>query len=128
MSSSRFTKPLRSVSFSAQPPPSVNGYNTFLAGPTKLGEALPDSIGHIASTSTTEMYDFFLKRANEHEVAEAGKLIAQMQADAGKGLTAQVYAGSQKECVVAYKNALSTAARLELTRSRKHSPACLSPT
>ena len=44
--------------------------------------------------------------AYAHLVAEAGKLIANMLADSGKGLAAQVYAGSQKECVVAYKNAL----------------------
>ena len=37
---------------------------------------------------------------------DRGKLIAAMVADQAKGLTPLVTAGSQKECIVAYKNAL----------------------
>ena len=47
-----------------------------------------------------------LAHRNGHLIAEAGKLIGTMLADGSKGLVAQVYAASQKECVVAYKNAL----------------------
>ena len=39
-------------------------------------------------------------------LCEAAQLLGTMQADAGKKLVAQIYAGSQKECVIAYKNAL----------------------
>ena len=99
-------KPLKSVSFAGNHPPAVNSYNTFLASPGKPVDGLPPGIGHVASTSTHEIYDFFLSRRNAHLIAEAEKLLSAMQADMGKGLTQQVYAGSQKECVVAYKNAL----------------------
>ena len=97
-------KPLRSVSFAGNEPPSVNGYNTLMAGPTKL--ELPPTIGHVPSVSLGEIYDGFLARRNDHLVAEAGKLISTMLADVGKGLVAQIYSASQKECVCAYKNAL----------------------
>ena len=58
------------------------------------------------TTSSTEIYDYFLQRRNRALVADADKLLAQMLADVGKGLVAQVYAASQKDCVAAYKNAL----------------------
>lgn len=99
-------KPLRSISFSGNAPPSVSGYNTFLAGPMKLDKPLPATIGHINSTSTSELYDYFLQRQNGHLIAEAEKLIAQMLADVGRSLTPIVYSSSQKDCSTAYKNAL----------------------
>lgn len=99
-------KPLKSISFAGSQPPAVNAYNTFLASAGKALEGLPPAIGHVASTSSHEIYDYFLSRRNAHLLSEADKLIGAMLADAGKGLTAQVYAGSQKDCVVAYKNAL----------------------
>ena len=49
---------------------------------------------------------YFLQRRNRHLLSEAGKLLAQMQADTGKGLTPLICAGSQKECICSYKNAL----------------------
>ena len=98
-------KPLKSISFAGSQPPARNGYNTFVTGAAKM-EGLPATIGHVPSTSTHEIYDYFLSRRNAHLVAEAGKLLSTMLADTGKGLVQQVYAGSQKECVVAYKNAL----------------------
>lgn len=98
--------PLKSLSFTANAPPTINGYNVFLTGPTKLDKELPPTIGQVNTTSTAEMYDYFLQRRNAHLVGEAGKLIDQMLADVSKGLTPLVVAGSQKECVVAYKNAL----------------------
>lgn len=101
-------KPLRSVSFIGNHPPSVNAYNVFLAGPIdkSLGPALPPSIGHINTTSTTEIYDYFLQRRNESLIGEAGMLIAQMLADFGKKLTPLVVAGSTKDAAKAYKNSL----------------------
>ena len=60
----------------------------------------------MATTSADEIYDYFLQRRNSHLLGEAAKLISTMLADAGKGLVAQVYAGSQKDCIAAYKNAL----------------------
>merc|ERR1712032_389208 len=101
-------KPLRSISFVGNDPPAVNGYNIFLAGTIdkSLAAALPASVGHIQTTSTMEIYDYFLQRRNLNLVAEAGKLIAQMLADAGKGLVPQVIAGSTKDASKAYKNAL----------------------
>lgn len=98
-------KPLKSVSFAGNHPPNCNSYNTFLVGPSKV-DGLPASIGHVASTSPNEIYDFFLSRRNNHLLQEAARLIGSMLADNSKSLTAQVYAASQKECVVAYKNAL----------------------
>ena len=99
-------KPLKSISFVGNEPPLVSSYNTFLVGSSKLDKELPPSLGHVNTTSSTEIYDYFLQRRNCALVADAGKLIAQMLADVGKGLVAQVYASSQKDCVVAYKNAL----------------------
>ena len=99
-------KPLKSISFVANAPPAVNSYNVLLAGPSKLDKDLPPTIGAINTTSTDEIYDYFKARKNGALLREAAQLIGQMQADAGKKLVAQIYAGSQKECVVAYKNAL----------------------
>lgn len=99
-------KPLKSISFVGNDPPSVSSYNTFLVGPSKLDKELPASLGHVNTTSSTEIYDYFLQRRNRALVADADKLLAQMLADVGKGLVAQVYAASQKDCVAAYKNAL----------------------
>ena len=99
-------KPLKSISFVANAPPAVNSYNTFLAGPTKLDKELPPTIGQVKSTSPDEIYSYFLSRKNGALLQEAAQLLGTMQADAGKKLVAQIYAGSQKECVVAYKNAL----------------------
>lgn len=101
-------RPLRSVSFVGNDPASVNGYNVFLAGPIDkaLGPALPATIGHVQTTSASEVYDYFLQRRNGHLVGEAGKLIAQMLADVGKGLVPLVVAGSTKDASKAYKNAL----------------------
>lgn len=101
-------KPLRSVAFLGHDPPTVNDYNIFLAGliDKSLGPALPPTVGHVNSTSTSEVYDYFLKRRNDHLIGEAGKLIAQMLADVGKGLTPLVVAGSTKDASKAYKNAV----------------------
>jgi len=101
-------KPLRSVSFTGNHPPTVNAYNVFLAGPIdkSLGPALPATIGHVNTTSTTEIYDYFLWRQNQNLIGEAGKLIAQMLADVGKGLVPLVVAGSTKDASKAYKMAL----------------------
>jgi len=101
-------KPLRSISFLGNEPPSVNDYNIFLAGPIdkSLGPALPPTVGHVNSTSASEAYEYFLKRRNDNLIGEAGKLIAQMLADVGKGLTPLVVAGSTKDASKAYKNAV----------------------
>mmetsp|Transcript_36692 Transcript_36692/g.72617 ORF Transcript_36692/g.72617 Transcript_36692/m.72617 type:complete len:342 (-) Transcript_36692:117-1142(-) len=101
-------KPLRSVSFVGNDPPVVNGYNVFLVGQIDkaLGPALPSTIGHVQSTSTSEIYDYFLQRRNGHVIGEAGKLIAQMVADVGKGLVPVIGAGSTRDASKAYKNAL----------------------
>ena len=98
--------PLKSVSFNGNEPPAVNGYNVILAGPFKLDATLPENYGHVNTTSTTEIYDYFLDRKNGNLVSEANKLISQMLADVGKGLLPVVCAGSTKEAAVAYKSAL----------------------
>jgi hypothetical protein len=90
-------KPLKNVSFVANEPPTTNDYNCFLAGPWKLDSELPPTIGHVAATGAGEMYEYFVSRKNGHVVGEAGRLIQQMLADQGKGLTAQISVGSQKE-------------------------------
>ena len=51
----------------------------------------------MATASADEIYTYFLQRRNAHVLAEAGKLLAQMTADAGKKLTPIVCAGSTKE-------------------------------
>lgn len=101
-------KPLRSVSFAGHHPPSLNAYNVFLAGviDKSLGPALSPTIGHINTTSATEIYDYFLQRRNESLLGDAAKLLAQMVADVGKQLTPLIIAGSTKEISKAYKNAL----------------------
>ena len=98
-------KPLRSVSFGGNAPPSVNAYNVVLAGASKFDKDLPAIIGAVGSTSHDEAYDCFLHRRNAHMVGEADKLVAAMLADVGKGMQPLVGTG-QKACVVAYKNAL----------------------
>eukprot|EP00288_Rhodomonas_lens_P018798 CAMPEP_0177696976 /NCGR_PEP_ID=MMETSP0484_2-20121128/4266_1 /TAXON_ID=354590 /ORGANISM="Rhodomonas lens, Strain RHODO" /LENGTH=333 /DNA_ID=CAMNT_0019207981 /DNA_START=37 /DNA_END=1038 /DNA_ORIENTATION=+ len=98
-------KPLRSISFTGNEPPSVNSYNTFVVGPSQLGPQLPPTIGHVASTSTHEIYAYFLKRKSAHTVGEADKLIAQMLTDVSKGETAIVLTG-KKEAQIAVKNSL----------------------
>jgi hypothetical protein len=100
-------KPLKSISFVANDPPAVNGYNTFLVGPGSAGLAptLPATLGHVASTSTEEIYDYFLQRKSAHIVGEADKLIAQMLADIAKGQTAIISTG-KKEAGIAFKNSL----------------------
>eukprot|EP00854_Cymbomonas_tetramitiformis_P002150 gene2150-2855_t len=99
-------KPLKSVSFLANDPPARNSYNVFLAGPSNLGPDLPPMIGHVATTSTSEIYDYFCHRRNSYLIAEAGKLIAQLQTDVAKNQTPIISAGSTKEATIAYKNAL----------------------
>ena len=100
-------KPLKSISFVGNDPPAVNGYNTFLVGPgsSALAQTLPATIGHVASTSTDEIYDYFLQRKSAHAVGEADKLIAQMLADVAKGQTAIISTG-KKEAGIAFKNSL----------------------
>lgn len=99
-------KPLKSLSFSGGDPTACNGYNTFVAGPSKLVGELPAHIGLVATASADEIYAYFLERRNAHLLSEAGKLLSQMLADAGKKLTPLVCAGSTKEAACAYKNAL----------------------
>lgn len=99
-------KPLKSICMAANEPPSCNGYNTFVAGPSRLDKELPAHIGLVATASADEIYAYFLQRRNRHLVSEAGTLLSQMVADVGKGLTPIICAGSTKECTVAYKNAL----------------------
>ena len=60
----------------------------------------------MATASADEIYAYFLQRRNGHLLSEAAKLLAQMEADAGKKLTPLVCAGSTKEAACAYKNAL----------------------
>ena len=98
-------KPLRSISFAGSDPPTVNDYNCFIVGPSKLDKELPPTVGTIASTSNNDLYDAFLARKNGYLVREADKLLNQMVADVGKGLQPIISTG-QKHCVIAYKNAL----------------------
>ncbi|KAA8494725.1 hypothetical protein FVE85_2966 [Porphyridium purpureum] len=98
--------PLRSVSFAGNEPPSVNDYNVMLAGTFKLDGPLPPSIGLVNTTSTSEIYDYFLDRKNEALISEANKMLGQMLADTNKGLTPLISASSTKEAAVAYKSAL----------------------
>jgi len=98
-------KPLRSISFHGNEPPTVNGYNVIVAGPSKLDKELPATIGYVSSSASNEVYDAFLSRKNGFLVGEAEKLLAQMTADVGKGLQPLISTG-QKHCVIAYKNAL----------------------
>ena len=72
-------KPLRSVSFEGDQPPSVNTYNTFIAGPSAIADQLPSSIGHVKSASADEIYNYFLERRNQNLINEAEKLITQMK-------------------------------------------------
>ena len=99
-------KPLKSVSFAGGEPTACNGYNTFVAGGVKLVGDLPAHIGQVATASADEIYAYFLQRRNGHLLSEAAKLLAQMEADAGKKLTPLVCAGSTKEAACAYKTAL----------------------
>ena len=98
-------KPLRSISFAGNEPPSVNAYNVLLAGASKIEKELPPTIGHVGTASNNEVYAAFIQRKNGYLVGEANKLLAQLNADVGKGLQPIISTG-QKHCVVAYKNAL----------------------
>lgn len=98
--------PLKSVSFTGNEPPSANEYNVILAGSFKLDAPLPQTIGHVNTLSCTEIYDYFLDRKNTNLIMQANKLISQMLADVGKGLTPLICASSTKEAAVAYKSAL----------------------
>ena len=100
-------KPLKSISFIANVPPAVNSYNTFLVGPgsASLAATLPATLGHVSSTSTEDIYDYFIQRKSAHIVGEADKLIAQMLADVAKGQTALISTG-KKEAGIAFKNSL----------------------
>ncbi|KAJ1495225.1 hypothetical protein T484DRAFT_1763215, partial [Baffinella frigidus] len=57
-------KPLRSISFAGNDPPSVNAYNTFVAGSASAAVApnLPKEIGYCSGTTPGEVYDYFLQR------------------------------------------------------------------
>ena len=98
--------PLKSVSFVGNDPPTVNDYNVVLAGAFKLDAPLPESVGHVNTTSVTEIYDYFTERKNGNLIVEANRMISSMLADIGKGLTPLIYASSTKEAAVAYKSAL----------------------
>jgi len=98
-------KPLRSVSFLGNEPPSVNAYNVVVAGPSKLDKELPPTIGCVGSPSNNEVYACFVQRKNSFLVGEADKLLTQMVVDGDKGLQPIIETG-QKYCIVAYKNAL----------------------
>lgn len=101
--------PLKSVSFNGNEPPSVNDYNVILAGPFKLDaplSTLSTAVGHVNTTSCTEIYEYFLERKNGNLINEANTLISQMLADVGKGLTPLICAASTKEAAVAYRSAL----------------------
>lgn len=102
-------KPLRSVSFAGNDPPSLNSYNFFLAGswvPAAVAVALPAHVGHVPATSSTEIYAYFQTRKSAQLLREAGQLVAQMLTDVGKGLTPLVSAASMKEAAAARKNSL----------------------
>eukprot|EP00038_Savillea_parva_P011898 m.200954 g.200954 ORF g.200954 m.200954 type:complete len:340 (-) comp21273_c0_seq1:50-1069(-) len=99
-------KPLKSVSFSGHQPPTINGYNVLLAGPSPLAGQLPKSIGYVNSLSVAEIYEYFLSRRNDHLVGEAEKLIAQMLSDVARGLVPIISASSKKDAALAYKNGL----------------------
>ena len=77
--------PLKSIAFAGNVPPAVNSYNLFLAGGSPLKE-MPAGVGHTSSTSSNDVYDYFLARRNASLVAEACKLIAQMKTDVEKKL------------------------------------------
>lgn len=98
--------PLKSVSFVGNDPPTVNDYNVVLAGAFKLDAPLPESVGHVNTTSVTEIYDYFTERKNGNLIVEANRMISSMLADIGKGRTPLIYASSTKEAAVAYKSAL----------------------
>ena len=57
-------KPLRSISFVGSDPPTVNDYNCFIVGPSKLDKELPPTVGTIASTSNNDLYDAFLANSS----------------------------------------------------------------
>mmetsp|Transcript_47958 Transcript_47958/g.74909 ORF Transcript_47958/g.74909 Transcript_47958/m.74909 type:complete len:148 (+) Transcript_47958:106-549(+) len=86
-------------------PPAVNGYNIFLVGPSSLGPSLPSTIGHVGSTSTADIYDYFLQRRTKFLIGEAEKLIGQMLADVAKEQTPLISTG-KKEASIAVKNSL----------------------
>lgn len=98
-------KPLRSISFAGNEPPSVNSYNVLLCGASKLEKEIPLTIGMVGSTSNNEIYAMFLQRKNSFLVGEASKLVNQMVADVGRGLQPLISTG-QKHCIIAYKNAM----------------------
>ena len=101
--------PLRSISFAGNNAPSLNPYNFFLAGswvPAAVVAALPAHIGHVASTSSLELYSYFQTRKSMQLLREAEQLIAQMLVDVNKGLMPLISASSMKEAAAARKNSL----------------------
>ena len=100
--------PLKSISFTANAPLSVTGYNTFFVGAldAKVVAALPPSLGVMPTERPNEIYDFFLLRHSQHLLAEAGKMLAQMKVDVAKGLVPIIVASSMKDAGTARKNSL----------------------
>ena len=61
--------------------------------------------GHVSSSSTPDIYDYFQQRRSAHNVAEAEKLLSQMLVDVSKGETALIATG-KKEAQIAFQNSL----------------------
>ena len=100
--------PLKSISFTANAPPSCNGYNTFVCGslPAAVVAALPPTIGHVDPKSSGDIYDYFTKRHTQHLLGNAGKMISQMLVDVQKNLVPLILASSMKDAATARKNSL----------------------
>eukprot|EP00658_Telonema_sp_P-2_P042873 TRINITY_DN30840_c0_g1_i1.p1 TRINITY_DN30840_c0_g1~~TRINITY_DN30840_c0_g1_i1.p1 ORF type:complete len:298 (+),score=92.61 TRINITY_DN30840_c0_g1_i1:124-1017(+) len=103
--------PLQSIKWrGSAEPPEVNAYNLVLSGPGWNGtvlDSLPETVGYVNTTSTDEIYDFFLDRRNGYNMLQADIMIDQMLTDVQKGeKTALVVAGGMKEAGVARKNCL----------------------
>ena len=102
--------PLQSISWNGNRPPAVNEYNVVLSGTgwsNAILKDLPDTVGHVSSTSTDEIYSAFKVRKNQSLIGEAEALINRMLSDVGKGAaTMDVYTASMKELGIARRNAI----------------------
>jgi len=102
--------PLQSISWNGNRPPTTNSFNVVLSGTgwnNAILKDLPETIGHINSTSVDEIYDTYCTRKNLSLIGEAEALLSKMMADHGKGSTnMDVYAGSMKDLAIARRNAL----------------------
>lgn len=98
--------PLQSISWTGNDPVKINAYNFLLCGAFAKPIVEDSTISHIRTTSTDEIYEFFLSKRNVFLIAEADKLIQKMLTDIAKNEANPICNVSVKLAGVARQNGL----------------------